>query len=118
MNKQSCTPDDARPATTISKDQLYRWFNNNDGKQKSPIEKPYLTPDQKKGRLEWCHKVKELIAEAGQDFHACFLDEKWFYTTSRRRKVKVLPPDPDKDPDEVAPVQPTTRSRRHAIKVM
>jgi len=54
----------------------------------------------------------------GEDFHAVFLDEKWFYLSSRRRKIKILPPGPGEDPDEVAPHMPTAISRRHALKVM
>ena len=122
MNRQSRISNNdlpnELPNTKFNTSNLYRWFNLLGGKQKSPIEKPYLTPDQKKGRLDWCHAVKELIAASGNDFHACFLDEKWFYTTSRRRKVKILPAGPDEDPEEVVHQQPTTRSRRHAIKVM
>jgi len=33
-----------------------------------------------------------------------FIDEKWFYTTLGRRKIKILPSGPGKDPAEVAPV--------------
>jgi len=51
------------------------------------------------------------------DFHAVFIDEKWVYTTSRRRKIKILQPGPDKDPAKVAPVIPTAISQRHALKV-
>ena len=46
-----------------------------------------------------------------------FLDEKWFYTTSRRKKIKVLP----KGSCEVADplyVSAKMRSRRYPIKIM
>ena len=103
---------------TFNKSNLTNWFNKQGGKHKSPMEKPYLTPNQKKERKTWCEKIKDLISSSGDKFYACFLEEKWFYTTSRRRKIKSLPPGQGEDPDEVAMVQPATRSRHHAIKVM
>ena len=57
------------------------------------------------------------MEERGEEFYACFLDEKWFYTTSHRRKIKILPPGPGEDPVAVAHVPLTAVSRRHAIKV-
>ena len=57
------------------------------------------------------------MEERGEEFYACFLDEKWFYTTSHRRKIKILPPGPGEDPAAVAHVPLTAVSRRHAIKV-
>ena len=86
-------------------------------KEKFPKEKPYLTSDQKKAREEWCQNEKERMARQGKEFYACFLDEKWFYVTSRRRKLKILPPGEGEDPKVVAPHIPTTRSRRFPVKV-
>ena len=47
--------------------------------------------------------------------HNVFLDEKWFYMCSRRRKRKILPkqPNEDKSTDELYPPK-RLASRRHA----
>ena len=105
-------------AIRYNKSSLYRWFKSQGGKDKSPKEKPFLTQDQKRDQKKWCEEEKQQIAEAGSDFHACFIYEKWFYTTSRRRRLKILPPANDEDPDKVAPHIPTTLSRRNSIKSM
>lgn len=46
-----------------------------------------------------------------------FLDEKWFYTTSRRRKMKLLPKG---EHEEATPKyrKPKIRSRRYPVKIM
>ena len=85
--------------------------------KKSPKEKPDLTPDQKDNKKLWCKDEKIRKDLWGNDFYAVFLDEKWFNTTSRRRKIKILPAGPDEDADKVAPYIPTARSRRYPIKV-
>ena len=117
MMKKADTDDQGNVKLKLNAFNVYRWFKQYGGKEKSPKEKPYLTEDQKLGRVEWCEDMIELMESLGEDFHAVFLDEKWFYTTSRRRALKVLPPGPGEDPDEVAPVIPTTVSRRNVIKV-
>ena len=91
---------------------VYRWFKQLDGKEKSPKEKPALTPDMKRERIKWCNDMKDLIEELGDKFYACFLDEKWFYITSRRRKIKILSAQPGENADKVAPNIPTTRRKR------
>ena len=80
------------------------------------MEKPYLTKDQMKARKKWCGFEQKRMRELEEDFYCCFLDEKWFYTTSRRRKVKILPPGPGEDATAVAPPPLALVSRRHAIK--
>lgn len=117
MNEWSQVPAEKRPETRFNAMNLYRWFHQHGGKEKSPLEKPYLTKDQMKARKKWCEFEKKM-EEWGENFHCCFLDEKWFYTTSRRRKVKVLPPGSGEDAAAaVALLPPTTVSRRHVIKV-
>lgn len=103
--------------TKFKANNVRKWFLSQGGKTKSPKEKPYLTADQKVKRKEWCEREKTRMADAGSNFYACFLDEKWFYTTSRRRRLKILPAGEGEDPDEVRPFIPTTRSRRFAEKV-
>jgi hypothetical protein len=51
----------------------------------------------------------------------CFLDEKWFYTVSRRKKIKWLPPTKEElqaDKSLERPKAPKVVSRRHTVKVM
>ena len=105
------------PLTKFNQKNVMRWFKQQGGKEKSPKEKPFLTEDQKKARKKWCEDEKARMTEAGKEFYACFLDEKWFYVTSRRRKLKILPAGQGEDPIEVAPHIPTTRSRRFPVKV-
>jgi len=78
-----------------------------------------------KSRVEWCKARKAELAaaaEAGEgSFHHkyyCFLDEKWFYIRSRRKKLKILPR--GQHEAEGADNVPMEResSRRHATKVM
>ena len=51
-----------------------------------------------------------------------FLDEKWFYTTNRRRRIKKLPlTEAEKNSEEnKVPMyrRPKIRSRRYPVKVM
>ena len=101
----------------MNKINLFRWFKTHGGHEKSCTPKPLLTAEMKKERVKWSKNQKALIKKYGKAFYACFLDEKWFYTTSRRRKRKVLPPGPDEDPKEVQPFQPTTVSCRNVCKV-
>ena len=93
------------------------WFKQQGNKEKSPKEKPFLTEDQKKAQKKWCEGKKARLAEAGKEFYACFLDEKWFYITSRRKKLKILPAGPDKDPIEAAPHIRAMLSGRFPVKV-
>ena len=116
MNCKSFTEEE-KPETKFNRVTLHRWFNQQGGKAKSPMEKPYLSQEQKKGRKEWCVREKARMEQYGTQFYACFLDEKWFYLTSRRRKIKILPPGMGEDSNEVSPHIPTSVSRRHAIKV-
>ena len=52
------------------------------------------------------------------DFFYCFLDEKWFYTSTYRRKLKELPRGSHEPLGTTTMVRPKTRSRRHPCKVM
>eukprot|EP00956_Cyclotella_meneghiniana_P030439 scaffold76641_cov37-Cyclotella_meneghiniana.AAC.1 len=107
-----------KPDLNLTKKQLWRHFKQFRGTMKSPLEKPFKTDKQKAETLEWCRKVKTLKRSLGNKFHICFIDEKWFYTQSRRKKTKHLPRHETEDPDEVQEFVRTTVSRRHPIKVM
>ena len=74
-------------AIRYNKTSIFRWFKSQGGKDKSPKEKPFLTADQKREQKKWCHEAKKQKADAGSNFHACFIDEKWFYTTSCRCRI-------------------------------
>ena len=71
------------------KHNFWKFFYMNGGKLKRPITKPRLTTEQIKESIafsnKWINKIQD------KDLHICFLDEKWFYTTSRRKKMKILP---------------------------
>ena len=89
----------------------------NSGRLKRPITKPRLTTQQIKERLlfceKWIHKIKNR-----EVLYFCFLDEKWFYTTSRRKKLKILPQAEFKTKGDAFISKPKLRSRRFPCKVM
>ena len=59
-----------------------------------------------------------MIAELGDKFHVCFLDEKWFYPSLHRKKLKILPKAPDFETGTEAHVNiPKVRSRRQSLKL-
>ncbi|MGH7974631.1 MAG: hypothetical protein ACREBR_03830 [bacterium] len=79
------------------------------------MEKPYLSDEKQRERVECVHKVKVMVE--GPSFHYAFLDEKWFYTTSRR-KMNHIPRGRLEGTGVERVEQPRMRSRRHPIKVM
>ena len=48
----------------------------------------------------------------------CYLDEKWFYVTNRRRKIKKLPLAEGEVPGSEFIPAPKMRSRRFPVKLM
>ena len=111
MNLKSGAPGETRATLSISRRQLADWFRSQGGKEISPIEKPLLTDEHKRRRLQWAHANWTLLSNTNSN--VCFLDEKWFYTTSRRNKLKVLPRNASEDDTAVQPIQrPHIRSRR------
>ena len=89
----------------------------NGGKLKRPITKPRLTTEQVKERLAFSNKWIDKIQQ-DKDLHICFLDEKWFYTTSRRKKMKILPQADFETDDQAFIPKPKLQSRRFPCKVM
>lgn len=71
-----------------------------------------------KNRLEFAKKWGKLLDGNNGKLYYCFLDEKWFYTTSRRRKFKILPRATFESLKESFFIPKKIRSRRHACKVM
>ena len=79
-------------------------------------EKPLDTPELIKKRLAWVNKYYELLTNV--DSPIAYIDEKWFYTTNRRRKVKKLPLAPHEEEGADKIVIPKMRSRRFPVKSM
>ncbi|MGH3054917.1 MAG: hypothetical protein ACRDL7_08070, partial [Gaiellaceae bacterium] len=116
MSLHSKVPGETRPQVDISKGQVRRWFKRHRGKEKRLAPKPLLTEELKGKRLFWAQEILQMLER--RDFYYAFLDEKWFYTTSRRKKMKSLPQGPFEATGAERVYLPRMRSRRHAIKVM
>ncbi|KAG7370138.1 hypothetical protein IV203_027884 [Nitzschia inconspicua] len=84
--------------------------------QVSAIEKPLLTLEHRQQRVQWAKKWYHLLSNSQAP--VAFLDEKWFYTTNRRRRVKILPPTVSENGKVRVYHPPQVRSRRHPAKVM
>lgn len=108
-----------RGSLNMTKYYFYHFFNIFEGKFRSPTTKPRLTTEHITNRLEWAKKWNQFKRLPNSKKHFVFLDEKWFYTTSRRRKQRILPPHPVTESSNDAFVaNKKVRSRRHAVKVM
>ena len=116
MNLKSNVPGEMHPTLTIRRRMLSKWFDDNGGKLKAPVEKPLLTPKHMQQRVDWVHKYKYILSDDTKP--VAFLDEKWFYTSSRRRRRKILPRGPN-EPEgaDIVPIK-KVRSRRHPVKAM
>ena len=89
MNSKSVIAGEVRPTLSLNRKQVSFWFQKNGGKERWFIEKPLLTDEHKKARKVWVHKNFHLLTQ--QHCPVAFLDEKWFYTTSRWKRIKQLP---------------------------
>jgi len=116
INLKSAAPGEERPTLSISRKQLARWFQKNGGKEVSVVERPLLTREHKERRVQWVRRWYDILSDPLAA--VAFLDEKWFYTSNQRRKVKKLPT----DVTEVGPIhayrKPRVQSRRFRTKVM
>ena len=99
MNEKSDAPGEIRTTLHISRRQLMVWFYHNNGKQRSPIEKPLDTDEHKKLRLSWVAKYYHLFIDSSIPMG--HLDEKWFYVRRRRRQIKTLPPREGEPPVQI-----------------
>lgn len=127
---EALSASDERGAIRVRSGQIRRWFVKFKGKYKSNVTRPILTEEHREKRLEFAtrllrfleeHIVWERNGRQGEPpppFYCAFLDEKWFYTTSRRRKNKVLPLQQGEQPgaDTIPPRR--VASRRFTTKVM
>ena len=116
MNLSSCVPSETRMSISLSRRQVNVWFNDNKGKQISPIEKPLDTPQHCALRIDWV--LNNYGRLTNPYLPICYIDEKWFYRVSRRRKLKLLPKG-EHENDNVDKAQKSTMlSRRFPIKTM
>ena len=115
-----------RSRLKMTRHKFWTFFNLHGGVLKNPIAKPALTDMHKGKRLEFAKKQLKKAINHDKDegdpdrkeYWRCYLDEKWMYTTSRRKQLKILPPAPWEDPEEVAVSFPKLRNRRAPCKVM
>ena len=97
---------------------FWKFFKKFGGRLVRHTTKPRLTDEQKLERVVWAKDMKKLIEELGPKLHYCFIDEKWFYTTSRRKKLQILPQaEFETAEDSFIQIQ-RIRSRRFPTKVM
>ena len=89
MNKTSHSPNESQPEITVHPKQVYRWWQKNNGSEKSPFEKSHLTKKHMADRALWIETWRNSFF--GILFPVCCLDEKLFYTSTCRRKKKHLP---------------------------
>ena len=112
---QKSAAEQEHETININRLQLLRWFHKKGGKEKSCIEKPYLSNQQKVARLEWSQEMLTLLESNAV---ICYLDEKWFYTSSRRRSLKYLPKaNFEAEGADKLKVRKVI-SRRHSLKTM
>ena len=110
-------PDcDIRSNLKMTKHHFWKFFYLHGGKLKRPITKPRLTKEHVQKRISFAQKWIQKLTENG--IYVSFLDEKWFYTTSRRKKLKVLPRAHFETEEQAFVAKPKLRSRRFPIKVM
>ena len=67
-------------------------------------------------RLQWVREHWDLLTNP--DMPVTYLDEKWFYVTNRRRKIKRLPLGDGEAPGIDFVPSPKMRSRRFPVKSM
>jgi hypothetical protein len=118
MQAKSALPDETRPTLEKLNAKMVRlYFKACGGKYKKLVERPMITEPRKQERVEWATRLKGKV-ESNEPFYITFLNEKWFYTQSRRKKRKELPLGPYEQPG--AEVLPTRRivSRRFPSKAM
>ena len=116
MNEKSSVSSENRMTLHLSREQVNNWFKINGGKEYSPIEKPLDTDIHRKARLIWVRKhFNKLTSNL---IYVCYLDEKWFYTTNRRNKIKKLPRGVHEPVGVDIITHPKIVSRRYPIKSM
>ena len=116
INLKSDTPVETRPSIDLSSKQVNKWFNENGGKEISAKEKPLDSEEHCILRREWVLKYYGILTCL---FTAvAFIDEKWFYRTNRRRKIKILKLGEHEEEGDDTVVRPKMLSRRFPVKSM
>ncbi len=124
VNKASAAaPAAEQVGVELSPKTLWRFMRSLGAKVAANTTKPFLTAKNLEERLEHFKERIEL-ARAGNVLE-CHLDEKWFYTNSRRRKRKLLKRQPG-EPEfyegtdiKIGVDEPEkSKSRRFATKAM
>ena len=87
MNLNSSTAGETR--LFLSRHQVMQWFHEKGGKEYSPKEKPLDTPEHKEKRKVWVREWYDVLTSDTK--LVCYIDEKWFYTMNRHRKLNKLP---------------------------
>jgi hypothetical protein len=63
---------------------FWHFFHKIKGKLNCPTSKPCLSPENKKKQMKFARRIMRKLERTNEvPFHYCFLDEKWFYVTSR-----------------------------------
>ena len=113
-----------RGKLALSKYNFTRFFQENKGIIKRPTTKPRLTKKHKVSRVVFSKKNKRRLNRKKMKgakhvkFHYCFIDEKWFYIFTNRKKRKYLPAATFENLSDVIAPARKIRSRRHVTKVM
>ena len=99
------------------------FFNENKGTLKEDVSKPRLSIANKAGRVIFCTDNRRRLRKSRRKrkrvpFYYCFLDEKWFYIFTKRKKKKCLPAGPGETSADVFVPSRKIRSRRFVSKVM
>ena len=113
-------PDcEVRSNLKMSKHHFWKFFYLNGGKLRKPVTKPRLTSEQVQQRLIFARKWLDKFSNNDNSKpYIAFLDEKWFYTCSRRKKMKLLPRASFETEEDAFIPKPKLRSRRFPCKVM
>ena len=116
MNEKSGTAGERRMTVHLGQKQLNNWFIANNGREYSPKEKPLDIPVHRAERLVWIRVHHNKLTNPF--IVVAHLDEKFFYTANRRRKIKKLPLGKLETPGDENVIMPKMLSRRFPIKAM
>ncbi|XP_057779652.1 uncharacterized protein LOC130998237 [Salvia miltiorrhiza] len=99
----------------VSKSLLHNWVKSKELRPHTNSIKPFLTPQNKKARLQWSLSQLSDVSEMGMRkfqtmFNTIHIDEKWFYLTKTKDRYYLLP-------NEKEPYR-TCKSKRFIHKIM
>ena len=112
-----------RGVLCLSEFTFTTFFKENKGTLKEDVSKPRLSQANKDSRIIFCKDNKDRLRRSRRirkkvAFYYCFLDEKWFYIFTKRKKKKCLPAGPGETSADVFVPSRKIRSRRFVSKVM